>query len=211
VTTAAGGLPVIDVTATKPALGLPVTEAVNGRGIPVTKVSLTVGGLPVTFVSETGGAVADPAEYINAATTPPPETNAGGYSLGMVYKMMVAGEITAIRLWRATASSSTGRLLRVYNKVTTVLLGSAMSVETVGDDKWVEATLGTPVAVTAGLDVVAAFNEPNSYRAFSGNCPVVNAAHATYVEGRYDSAGINCPSNGQLGQTYYIDLKWRPA
>ena len=56
VTVAAGGLPVIDVTATKPALGVPVTEAVNGRGIPVTKVSLAIGGLPVTFVAvETGG------------------------------------------------------------------------------------------------------------------------------------------------------------
>ena len=49
VTIAAGGLPVIDVTATKPALGVPVTEAVNG--IAVTKVSLAVGGLPVTFVA----------------------------------------------------------------------------------------------------------------------------------------------------------------
>ena len=49
VTVAAGGLPVIDVTATKPALGVPVTEAVNGRGIPVTKVSLSIGGLPVTL------------------------------------------------------------------------------------------------------------------------------------------------------------------
>jgi len=53
VTVAAGGLPVIDVTATKPALGVPVTEAVNGLGISVTKVSLAVGGLPVTYVATT--------------------------------------------------------------------------------------------------------------------------------------------------------------
>ena len=50
VTVAAGGLPVVDVTATTPKLGLPVTEAANGRGIPVTKVTLPKGGLPVTFV-----------------------------------------------------------------------------------------------------------------------------------------------------------------
>jgi len=49
VTVAAGGLPVVDVTATTPKLGMPVTEAANGRGVAVTKV---VGkpGLPVTFV-----------------------------------------------------------------------------------------------------------------------------------------------------------------
>ena len=50
VTVAAGGLPVVDVTATTPKLGLPVTEAANGRGIAVTKVTLPKGGLPVTFV-----------------------------------------------------------------------------------------------------------------------------------------------------------------
>jgi hypothetical protein len=49
VTVASGGLPVVDVTATKPLLGLPVSEAANGYGLAVTKV---VGkpGLPVTFV-----------------------------------------------------------------------------------------------------------------------------------------------------------------
>jgi hypothetical protein len=52
VTKASGGLPVIDVTATKPGLGVPVTEATHGRGIAVTKVSLAVGGLPVTFVAD---------------------------------------------------------------------------------------------------------------------------------------------------------------
>lgn len=49
VTVASGGMPVTDVTATKPLLGRPVTEAANKFGQAVTKV--TVGGLPVTYVS----------------------------------------------------------------------------------------------------------------------------------------------------------------
>jgi len=59
ITVASGGLPVIDVTATFPKLGLPVTEAIaigaTKYGIPVTKVA--VNGVPVTFVvvSTTGG------------------------------------------------------------------------------------------------------------------------------------------------------------
>ena len=59
ITVASGGLPVIDVTATFPKLGMPVTEAIAigavKYGIPVTKV--TAGGVPVTFVvvSTTGG------------------------------------------------------------------------------------------------------------------------------------------------------------
>ena len=50
VTVAAGGIPVVDVTATTPKLGVPVSEAANGRGIAVTKVTLPRGGLPVTYV-----------------------------------------------------------------------------------------------------------------------------------------------------------------
>jgi hypothetical protein len=49
VTVAAGGLPVVDVTAIAPRTGLPVTEAANGRGVPVTKVTGKP-GLPVVFV-----------------------------------------------------------------------------------------------------------------------------------------------------------------
>jgi hypothetical protein len=49
VTVAAGGMPVVDVTATKPLLGMPVTEAANKYGLAVTKVAAY--GLPVTFVS----------------------------------------------------------------------------------------------------------------------------------------------------------------
>ncbi len=55
VTVASGGMPVVDVTATVPLRGMAVTEALNGRGIAVTKVA--GGGIPVTFVvvSTTGG------------------------------------------------------------------------------------------------------------------------------------------------------------
>jgi hypothetical protein len=49
VTVAAGGLAVVDVTATKPALGAPVSEVAGGRGTPVTKVTGKP-GLAVTFV-----------------------------------------------------------------------------------------------------------------------------------------------------------------
>lgn len=48
VTVAAGGLPVVDVTATLPKMGAPVSEAAAGQGVAVTKV--TVYGVPVTFV-----------------------------------------------------------------------------------------------------------------------------------------------------------------
>ena len=49
-TVATGGIPVVDVTATTPKLGFPVTEAANGYGIAVTKVAAGQLGLAVTYV-----------------------------------------------------------------------------------------------------------------------------------------------------------------
>jgi hypothetical protein len=51
VTVASGGLPVADMTATTPKLGLPVTEAAAGRGTAVTKVAAGKPGLAVTYVT----------------------------------------------------------------------------------------------------------------------------------------------------------------
>jgi hypothetical protein len=48
VTVAAGGLPVVDVTAIAPKTGLPVTEAANGYGVAVTKV-VGQAGMPVVY------------------------------------------------------------------------------------------------------------------------------------------------------------------
>jgi hypothetical protein len=52
ITVTSGGLAVVDVTATKPLLGLAVTEAVAASGVKyglaVTKVAAN--GIPVTFV-----------------------------------------------------------------------------------------------------------------------------------------------------------------
>jgi hypothetical protein len=50
VTVASGGLPVVDVTATTPQFGVPVSEAASGQGVPVTKVIEPAPGLPVTYV-----------------------------------------------------------------------------------------------------------------------------------------------------------------
>jgi len=50
VTVAAGGMPVVDVSATTKT-GLPVTEAANKFGLAVTKVSAN--GMPVVYVAPT--------------------------------------------------------------------------------------------------------------------------------------------------------------
>jgi hypothetical protein len=54
VTVASGGKPVVDVTADAGAIakfGVAVSEAANGLGMPVTKVTPPKGGTPVIYVA----------------------------------------------------------------------------------------------------------------------------------------------------------------
>jgi hypothetical protein len=62
-TVAAGGIAVVDVTATLPKMGAPVSEALPGKGTAVTKVAAF--GVPVTF--EIGGVVTPPTSAEAAA------------------------------------------------------------------------------------------------------------------------------------------------
>lgn len=52
VTVASGGIPVVDVTATTPKLGIAVSEAAKG-GLAVTKVAAGKPGIAVTYVVPT--------------------------------------------------------------------------------------------------------------------------------------------------------------
>jgi hypothetical protein len=54
VTVPSGGLPVVNVTATPPMRGLPVSESPNGRGIPVTQVAAGKAALAVVFTPVAG-------------------------------------------------------------------------------------------------------------------------------------------------------------
>ena len=50
ITVPSGGIPVVNVTATRPSVGLPAT-VVSGYGTPVTVVTPPAQGLALTFVS----------------------------------------------------------------------------------------------------------------------------------------------------------------
>jgi hypothetical protein len=98
VTVAAGGLPVVEVTA----FGLPVTEAAGARGIAVTKV-IGKPGLPVTFVSETGGAVTPPlTTFATFDGTPSASVVVSGGGLTVTHGSTANGTGVASTLTRTT-------------------------------------------------------------------------------------------------------------
>jgi hypothetical protein len=100
VTVASGGLPVADVTATAPKLGLPVSEATNLRGLAVTKVGAGKPGLPVTWADAAGGS-ATPATFdgVNSAAV---STSNGGRTATITSSVPNVGA-------RSTAVKTTGK------------------------------------------------------------------------------------------------------
>jgi Domain of unknown function (DUF4082) len=152
-----------------------------------------------------------PLEYVSAAVTPPPAISYGAaYCLGAEYNIVVAGQVVAARFWRNTSSTATARQIFLYNGTSQALLGTTvMSSESPTFDGWVELVFPTPIPVTAGMRVVAAFDEPYALQHFDGACPVVNAAHATYVQGRYGNVGGFFPPNAQANITRYADIRWQ--
>jgi len=102
VTVASGGLPVIDVTATTPKLGAPVTEAIAGRGIAVTKVASW--GTPVTFST-----VADYSPPAGAGSTTTMDSAGGEIAMSNGGLTATRTAITLETGARSTVARSTGK------------------------------------------------------------------------------------------------------
>jgi hypothetical protein len=113
VTVASGGIPVVDVTATAPKLGLPVTETT--RGIPVTKVTAPKPGLAVvygTFVEwpPAGGAFAattwNPSDKLGAITLSAGNLTATCNSGGSTGVRAILGKSSGKFYWELTRGPS---------------------------------------------------------------------------------------------------------
>lgn len=103
VTIAAGGLPVADVTATKPLLGLPVIEATNGRGIAVTKVAAGKPGLAVAYAGG-GAAVRVSPNAMTSNVLPAPYVASASTTLGAGYEAYRSFNSTANLYWHSSTT-----------------------------------------------------------------------------------------------------------
>jgi hypothetical protein len=110
-----------------------------------------------------------------------------------------------LRFWRSAASGLTTRQLYLYDDIGTLLGTTVATVEGSSFEGWVSANFTTPINVVPGQKVLPSYDEPGWVVYHLAAPTVVNAAHATYVEGRYGAIGAY-PYNAQAGVTYYADL-----
>lgn len=168
VTVSSGGLPVVDITATTPKFGVPVTEAANGRGQAVTKV--TAGGLAVTYAAE-------PGSFTPAALDP---TSAQGVSLSgsnLVASNTLATGSNGVRI-ATTSGRTTGKYY--YEVAFTTIVGSSSCLAAIASTAAVYSQLMS--SGTGGSGTVLFQNgQVNAAGANQANIPALTSGDAAGV------------------------------
>ncbi|MEV4277848.1 DUF4082 domain-containing protein [Actinoplanes xinjiangensis] len=162
-----------------------------------------------------------PCSVWPASATPgtPADTETAAVELGMKFRSDVAGRITGIRFYKGSGNSGT-HVGRLWSSTGTLLGSVTFSGETATG--WQQATLATPVTITAGTTYVVSYHAPNGRYAFDGgffastgvdNGPLhalrngVDGLNGVY---RYGTGGV-FPTDSWQSSNYWVDVVFTPA
>lgn len=148
--------------------------------------------------------------YAQGANTPD-TTTVGDYKLGNTYKVLVGGQIEALRFYRDAAAAVQARTLQLYENG--VLVATSNPTSESATSGWVTATLATPVVVVPGRDYTVAYRTPSSgpYVSKAAAPAVTDSSKITWVGGRYDVGTAGYPSQAAAGSNFFVDLQFKPA
>jgi hypothetical protein len=133
----------------------------------------------------------------------------GSYSTASRLKFLVGGQITALRFYRAAASTATSRTLKLWRVSTGTLVASAVTASESGQG-WITATLATPFAVNANDEFWAGYDESGSV-IYSGGVASGVPTHITVLGSAYGAIG-SLPATPDPGTQYgYGDVVFQPA
>jgi trimeric autotransporter adhesin len=133
----------------------------------------------------------------------------GSYSTASRLKFLVGGQITALRFYRAAASTATSRTLKLWRVSTGTLVASAVTAGESGEG-WITATLATPFAVNANDEFWAGYDESGS-TIYSGGAASGVPTHITVLGSAYGAVG-SLPATPDPGTQYgYGDVVFQPA
>ena len=180
-------------------------------------VALLAGVLPGGPANPTAAAAAScPCSLWSSTTVPAsasdPDTSA--VEVGVKFRADVAGKVTGIRFYKGTGNTGT-HVGHLWSSTGQLLGTVTFSGETTTG--WQQATLSTPVSISAGTTYVVSYYAPAGHYAddtgyFSGsgvdNGPLhaladgVDGANGVYVYG----TGGAFPTNSWQGSNYWVDL-----
>lgn len=185
-----------------------------------TPVALQVGAvtamkayLGATLVWDATGAAwgADQSMFATQVNT---SSGPGGYSLGVRVRILRAGRITHIHVYRVAADTvTTTRPVYIWPEAGGAFLVKANTVETPNTAGWVSTALVPPLLVTVDLDVRIAYDSPagSVYGTMPPTTP--NAAPDLLLASPYTSCwGVvgSFPVNLDAAN-YMADVTYQPA
>jgi hypothetical protein len=138
--------------------------------------------------------------------------------VGVRFRSNVAGTIEALRFYRGTGNPS-GYVARLWTQTGTLL--AQVPVQDGRIPGWQEATLSTPVPITAGSTYVVSYYSSNGQFArdvdgfasaiVSGNLTAPASAsvggNGVYVY----ATGGGFPTNSYKDANYWVDVRFKPA
>jgi hypothetical protein len=129
------------------------------------------------------------------------------YELGMSFTSTSAGQITAVRFWKASSETGT-HTGKVWSSTGTLLASVPFANETASG--WQQQALTTPLSITASTTYVVSVNTGSSfYVATTGGLTtqVVNGNLRSVVgnNGLYGTTGT-FPTNTFQGSNYFRDV-----
>ncbi len=141
------------------------------------------------------------------------------YELGVKFKATSAGHITAIRVFRAAASlgsSPTSYTGRLWTAGGTQLARVTINAPTTG--AWAEASLSSPVSISANTTYVVSYNVPKGkwYQATNDNLATVKTSGAlkTIADGKNGVYAVGMgtfPTQSWKNSNYYADVRFVPT
>jgi hypothetical protein len=152
----------------------------------------------------------------NAAPSVVTDSDPSAVELGMKFTADVNGTVTAIRFYKGPSNTGT-HTGHLWNSSGGLLASVTFSNETASG--WQQATLSTPVSITAGtIYVVSYHTNVGHYSADSGyfnssvdNPPLHGVATSTSGNGVYAYGASQFPTQTYQATNYWVDVVFRPS
>jgi hypothetical protein len=226
-----GGSPITGYTVT-PYAGSTAQPASNvGGSTTSTRITGLTNGTSYTFkVTATNAVGPGSASGASSAVIPRPSIfelgtpatvdsgDTGSVNLGVKFNSDVAGSITGIRFYKASANTGT-HVGALWSTGGALLGQGTFSGES--SSGWQTVTFANPVAISASTTYVAAYLAPNGHYSLTGagfasgavdNPPLHALGNDTSPNGVYASSGVSAfPSASFNASNYWVDVLFAPG
>jgi Domain of unknown function (DUF4082)/Fibronectin type III domain/Bacterial Ig domain len=226
-----GGSPITSYTVT-PYIGTSAQTAKTVTGSPP-ETSATITGLTngtsYTFTVTATNAIGTSAPSEHSSAVIPPETilalgtpatvdsgDGSSVELGVKFSSEVAGNITGIRFYKATANTGT-HIGSLWNATGTLLTSATFTNETASG--WQQVNFEKPIAINPNTTYVAGYFAPNGHYSDTPagfataitNTPLTALANATSTNGVYTyTSATTFPTSSYNATNYWVDVDFEP-